>query len=120
MTVRTILIVADVQTDRARLEGIVAKAGYSTIHASGAQALETAIEERPDLALLDLIADDMHGFRICRELSTHFETRDIPVIVVSDKTQTVDRLWAEQQGAKGLIRKPYEKEDVLGQIRRFD
>jgi twitching motility two-component system response regulator PilH len=120
MTVRTILIVADVQMDRARLEGIVAKAGYSTIHASRKQALETAIEERPDLALLDVTEDDMHGFRICRELSTHFETRDIPVIIVSDHTQRVDRLWAEQQGAKGLVKKPYATEDVLGQIRRFD
>ncbi|MFZ0487411.1 MAG: response regulator [Arenicellales bacterium] len=121
MAVKSILVVADAQTDRARLERIVSKAGYTIIRtSSGAEALASVVEEKPDLVLLDVVMDEMDGFRICRELSVNPDTRDIPIIMLSDKKQKVDRLWAEQQGAKELITKPYSSEDVLKQIRRFD
>lgn len=119
MVPSSILIVTDTQTDHARLERIVANAGYTVLRAPGRRALETAIEERPNLVLLDVPEHDMHGFRICRELSAHSETRAIPVIVVIDRTQKVDSLWAEQQGATALVTKPYSRDQVLEQIRRL-
>lgn len=121
MGVKLILVVADAQANRARLERIVSGAGYTVIRtSSGAEALESAVEEKPDLVLLDLVMDEMDGFRICRELSVNPDTRDIPVIVLSDSEHKIDSLWAEQQGASGLVTKPYSAEDVLEQIRRFD
>lgn len=120
MTALKIAVVADAETDRARLERICLDAGYDVVRtASGAQALDAVAEDKPDLVLLDVVMDEMDGFRICRELSTNTETRDIPVIMVSDKEQKVDRLWAAQQGAKGHISKPYTPEEVLEQIRKF-
>lgn len=120
MAALRIAIVADAETDRARLERICADAGYEVIRStSGAQALDAVSEEKPDLVLLDVVMDEMDGFKICRELSTNVDTREVPVIMVSDKEQKVDRLWAAQQGAKGHISKPYTPEKVLEQIRRF-
>ena len=121
MAVSTVVVVADVQTDRVRLERIVSEAGYRVIRtASGADAMAAIADERPDLVLLDVVMDDMGGFRICRELSTSPSTRDIPVIVFSDRDQKVDRLWAEQQGASGHVTKPYSTQQVLEEISRFD
>ena len=74
----------------------------------------------PDLVLMDVVMDEMDGFRICRELSDNPDTGDIPIIMVSGNKQKVDRLWVEQQGASGLITKPYSADDVLEQIRRLD
>lgn len=120
MAVKTIVVVADVPTDRARLERIVSDAGYDVIRtSSGAKALEAVSDEQPDLVLLDVVMDDMDGFGICRDLHTNPGTRDIPVIVVSSGDQKVDSLWAEQQGASGHVVKPYTAEQVLEQLRRF-
>ena len=120
MAALRIVVVADTETDRVRLERICSDAGYDVIETtSGTQALDSVSEEKPDLVLLDVVMDEMGGFRICRELSNSTDTREIPVIMLNDKEQKVDKLWAQQQGAKGLITKPYSPEEVLAQIRRF-
>lgn len=121
MAVKSIVVVADVQTDRARLECIVSKAGFDIVRTtSGAGAVDAVSDEQPDLVLMDTVLDDMDGFRICRDLHTISRTRDIPVIIIADKGLKVDRLWAEQQGASGHIVKPYTAVQVLEKIRRFD
>jgi CheY-like chemotaxis protein len=121
MAVSAVMVVADVETDRARLERIVSNGGYNVIRTcSGAEALAAISDEKPDLVLLDVVTDDMDGFRICRDLQNNPSTRGIPVIMVSSGSQRVDSLWAAQQGASGHIAKPYTAEQVLEQIRRFD
>lgn len=120
MVALRIAVVADAETDRVRLERICSDAGYEVVRTVvGAQALDAVVEDKPDLVLLDVVMDDMDGFRICRELSTNPDTEEVPIIMVNDKDQRVDRLWAAQQGAKGHINKPYTAEQVLEQIRKF-
>lgn len=120
MAGKTILLVADQERDRRYLEWILEEAGFHVRSLDVSRdALKAAQAERPDLILLDLVVDDMDGFKTCRELSLNRDTRHIPVLMVSDQHQQVDRLWAEQQGADGLVAKPCSAEEVLEQVRRL-
>lgn len=116
----TVLIVADTPDDQATLAHIVSEAGYEVSRScSGAEVLDGPIESRPDFVLLDVAKDDMDGFRVCRELSNHPLMQDVPVIMISDTVQNVDRLWAEQQGVNALVPKPYTTEQLVDQLRRL-
>ncbi|MBU0499576.1 MAG: response regulator [Gammaproteobacteria bacterium] len=120
MSVNTVLIVDDSATDRINLELIVNNAGCRTLVAdSGKRALEIAGSSRPDLIFLDIMMDEMDGFQTCRSLHREEHTRDIPVVMVTGKSQKADKVWAMQQGARGYITKPYVKEQILEQIQRF-
>jgi len=118
MAVKTILIIADNPSERRYLEQIVDEAGYLAHGIDyGSDTVPAVAARHPDLLLLDVVGDDMNGFKICRELSRDPRTHHIPVIVVSDGQQQVDSLWAEQQGANGMVSKPFSPEQVLAQIR---
>ena len=120
MSVSTILIVDDSSTERTNLELIISKAGCRTLTAeSGQQALEVAEQDRPDLIFLDVIMDEMDGFQACRSLQKSDATRDIPVVMVSSKSNKADKVWAMEQGARGYVTKPYSEEQILDQIKRF-
>ncbi|MGA8259499.1 MAG: response regulator [Arenicellales bacterium] len=121
MAISKILVVDDAEADRIALEQILLEAGYQVVSASsGAEALEKAAAEAPDIVLLDVVMDEMDGFKTCRELRANPLTAAIPVVMVSGNAQRVDRLWAEQQGAKAYITKPYTAEQIVDQVRAFD
>jgi len=120
MAVSKVLVVDDAEADRVALEQILNDAGYQVVcAASGAEALDRAGSEKPDLVLLDVVMDEMDGFKTCRELSSNPDTSTIPVIMVSGNAQKVDKMWAEQQGAKAYITKPYTPDQILDEVRRF-
>lgn len=120
MAGKTVLVVADRESDRLRLERTIADAGYEVRSIdAGMDPLKVAHTEQPALILLDLATDDMDGFKTCRELSLNPETRAIPVVLVSDPGHKVDSLWAEQQGADGLLARPCSPEEVLKEVRRL-
>ena len=112
-----ILVVDDSAPDREKIRGILSDAGHRVVTANdGGSALEAARQERPDLIFLDIIMPEMDGFATCRELSRDADTREIPVVFVTSKDQKADRLWAQMQGAKGYITKPYESQAILDSV----
>ncbi len=118
--INKILVVDDMLTDRIYLRNILLEAGFEVLTAcSGREALETARLQQPDLVFLDIVMDDMDGYQACRKLTTAEETRHIPVIMVSANTQRVDRVWAQRQGARAYVGKPYTADDITAQIRKF-
>lgn len=118
MTIRTILIVDDAQTDLLHLKGIVDTSGYKVISASsGSEAIKKAKTDRPDLIFMDIIMEGVNGYDACRAIKEDPETTAIPVVFVSIKKQKADHLWAKRQGGLALIGKPYTKEDILQQIK---
>lgn len=121
MAVNKILIVDDSTTDLVNLKNIVAKTGVAIITAtSGKEAIDKALSEKPDLIFMDIVMDDVDGFKACREIVRDPATKDIPVVFVSSKHHKADRLWAEMQGGRGLISKPYSDDDILDQISVFN
>ncbi len=118
MAIRKVLCVDDNATDLKNLEQVVSGAGYTVITAkSGKEAIEKAKSEHPDAVLLDVIMPEMNGFQACRAITTDPSTRNIPVILVSSKGEKTDKVWGEEQGARGYVTKPYTADQLLGQLR---
>lgn len=118
MPIRKILCVDDTATDLKNLELVCTSAGYQVITAtSGKDAVSKAKAERPDAILMDVIMPDMNGFQACRAITSEAATKDISVVLVSSKGERTDRLWGEQQGAKGYITKPYTPDQLLAVLK---
>ena len=114
---RRVLIVDDAQVDRGNLEKIVSEAGHMTLLAeSGAQAIERAKRDKPDLILMDVNMPDMDGFATTRKLKADEATKNIPIVFVSSKGQKADLAWGQMLGAKGYVTKPYNRDQILAQL----
>ena len=120
MAIKKVLCVDDTATDLKNLEQVVGGAGYTVITAkSGKEAVEKAKSEMPDAILLDVIMPEMNGFQACRAITTDPTTKNIPVILVSSKGEKTDKVWGEEQGAKGYVTKPYTPDQLLGELRKL-
>jgi twitching motility two-component system response regulator PilH len=118
MAIRKVLCVDDSSTDLKNMEQICSGAGYQVITATnGKDAVAKAKSERPDAILLDVIMPDMNGFQVCRAITSDDATKDIPVVLVSSKGERTDRLWGEEQGARGYVTKPYTPDQLLDQLK---
>ena len=117
---KKILVVDDSSTDLLKLKGIVSGTGHTVVTAtSGVEAVNKARSEKPDLIFMDVVMDDMDGFRACRDISRDPETKDIPVVFITSKHNRADIIWAEKQGGKALVSKPYTDDQILEQINIF-
>jgi twitching motility two-component system response regulator PilH len=118
MRINKILVVDDSPADLTNIKNIVSEAGCTVISAmSGKEALEKAKSEKPDLIFLDIIMPDMDGYATCRQLHNDNVTKDIPVVFVTSKNQKADRVWAQMQGGKAFISKPYSADQIIDQIK---
>lgn len=113
-----ILIVGHTADDAAKLAAVVSAAGFAPVRAAaGANAVERARIEAPDVILIDIVAPPTDGYETCRDLQADVAIRHIPVIVVSTRNQTADQLWARLQGASNLVAKPCAPDELVGAIR---
>jgi twitching motility two-component system response regulator PilH len=109
-----LLVVEDSATERDHLREILLKAGHVVMTAeSGRQGVALARSEQPDLIVMDIVMADVDGFHATRAIKEDPVTAPIPVVVVSSKNQKADKMWAQLQGAKGYIVKPYAPEQIL-------
>jgi twitching motility two-component system response regulator PilH len=117
MAIQKILICDDSQTDLNQLKQALEGANCILVTASnGEEAVSKAKAEKPDVIFLDIVMPGMDGFSACRSLRDDPQTKHIPVIFVSSKQQKADRVWAQMQGAKDLIGKPYKAQEVLEKL----
>ncbi len=120
MSVSKVLCVDDSPIELANIKRIVSDAGYTVVTASsGSEAIAKARSDKPDLIFMDVVMDGTDGFEACREITNGADTRDIPVVFTTSKSQKADKVWAELQGGKGLVGKPYSDEDILAQVQSF-
>ncbi len=97
--------------ERLEFEGFVVATAVD-----GEEALRKIPEEKPDLILLDIMLPEMNGYQVCRELKSNPETKTIPVVVVTAKSQESDKFWAKETGADDYLTKPFEMEELLQKI----
>jgi len=117
MSIQKILICDDSQTDLMNLKNALADTHCILITASnGDEAVKKAKSEQPDVIFLDIVMPEMDGYAACRTLRDDPATKHIPVIFVSSKSQKADRVWAQMQGAKDLIAKPYEAKEIAEKL----
>ena len=89
----------------------------TTAH-SGESALKKIHKLKPNLIILDLIMPGIDGYEVCRRLKKDRRYRDIPIIMFTAKDQPEDRLLGIEARTDGYITKPYEIEELLGEVRR--
>ena len=104
-----VLIVDDSATEVQQLKAMLEGAGYDTLSAkSGEESVAVAKAELPDVILMDIVMPGLNGFQATRQLRRNDATKDIPVIVVSTKSEETDRIWAMRQGAREYLVKLVE------------
>lgn len=121
MSIKKILIVDDSSTDLLHLKDILQSVTCTVITAtSGMEAVSKAKSETPDLIFMDIVMDEMDGYKACREISNDNATSHIPVVFVTSKKNRADHIWAEKQGGKALVTKPYTADDIFAQVNAFN
>ena len=94
--------------------------GYETLKATnGVECIERARSEKPDAILLDVMMPGMDGPRTFKELQSHEDLRDIPVILLTAKVQAADRARFSGLGVVGLITKPFDPASLHVEVARL-
>ena len=109
-----ILVVDDEDHIRRILKFQLEKHGYRVVVAeNGEIALELMRREAPDLVLLDLMMPKIDGFETCRRIRQNFQTSQIPIIMLTAKSELPDKIKGLQDGANDYLIKPYSNEELL-------
>ena len=113
---KRILIVEDEKNIVDILSFNLSKEGYDTLEAYDGQAgLQLALEQDPDLVLLDLMLPKMDGFDVCRQLRQ--AGRNTPVIMLTAREEETDKVLGLELGADDYITKPFSMRELLARIR---
>ena len=112
---KTILIAEDDADIRALLRLYLESEGFAVREAAdGKTALDIALRESPDAALLDVMMPGMDGFQLTRALR---RTSDIPVLILSAKSQDNDKILGLNLGADDYIAKPFNPMEVVARLK---
>jgi signal transduction histidine kinase len=112
-----ILIVDDTHANLQLLGGMLKERGHKVRPApSGPVALQAALQEPPDLILLDIDMPEMNGYEVCAQLKRQDRTREIPVIFISALNETIDKVMAFGVGGVDYITKPFQFEEVDARV----
>jgi two-component system phosphate regulon response regulator PhoB len=118
MSQPSVLVVEDEAPQREILVYNLEAEGFLVLQAtSGDAALEMAREDLPDLILLDWMLPEVSGIEVCRRLKSASETRAIPVIMISARSEEVDRVRGLETGADDYVVKPYSVVELMARIR---
>ena len=110
-----ILIVDDERNIVDILRFNLVKEGFTTIEAyDGEKALQSALSEKPDLILLDVMLPKMDGFTVCRKIR---ESLSIPIIMITAKEEEVDKVLGLELGADDYITKPFSTRELMARIK---
>lgn len=113
-----VLIADDGADNRVLLARLLQPDGYRiALAADGRQALAAALQEPPDLLLLDVIMPELDGFEVIRLLKERPETAEVPVIFLSALEDSADRLRGLQLGAVDWVAKPFDPAEVRARVR---
>jgi two-component system phosphate regulon response regulator PhoB len=112
-----ILVVEDEEDIRQILAYNLGQAGHEVLTADrGAVALDLVRNERPDLVLLDLMLPDISGLEICRHLKSDPTSREIPVIMLTARSEEIDRVVGFELGADDYVVKPFSVRELALRI----
>ncbi len=114
----TVLVIDDSPSEMAKFREILIKNNFMMLEATnGERGIELAIEEVPDVILMDVVMPEMNGFQATRKISRNKSTAHIPIVIVSTKNQETDRVWGKRQGAKDYLTKPFSEAELLTAIK---
>jgi two-component system phosphate regulon response regulator PhoB len=114
----TVLLVEDEPAQREVLSYNLQAEGFDVQTASnGEEALQLIAEHAPDLILLDWMMPHVSGIEVCRRLKARPETRGIPIIMLSARSEEVDKVRGLETGADDYVIKPYSLVELMARLR---
>ncbi|HBV56471.1 MAG TPA: phosphate regulon transcriptional regulatory protein PhoB [Rhodobacteraceae bacterium] len=113
-----VLLIEDEASQRALLSYNLQAEGFAVVEAGdGEEGLLLVEEEAPDLILLDWMLPGLSGIEVCRRLKTRTETRAVPIIMLSARSEEVDRVRGLETGADDYMVKPYSLAELMARVR---
>ena len=114
--VRTILVIEDDASILRGLEDNLRFEGYNVVSATeGDEGLRLALEETPDLVLLDIMLPGLSGYDICRKLKE--QKPQLPIIMLTARGQEVDKVAGLDLGADDYVTKPFSVPELMARVR---
>ena len=115
---KTILVVDDEQSIMELLVFNLQKEGYNTIEAyDGITAVDKAINDKPDLILLDVMLPKLDGISVCKKIRYALNISNIPIIMISAKDEESDKIVGLEMGADDYITKPFQIREVMARVK---
>ena len=115
MSQNRILVVDDDKNICELLRLYLEKEGFNVILAfDGAEGVSKFTKENPDLILLDIMMPNMDGWQVCREIR---KTSECPIIMLSAKGETIDKVLGLELGADDFVVKPFDSKEVVARIK---
>ena len=113
------ILVADNEADILRFVDVNLRLdGYEVLLAGdGEEALRLATDELPDLVILDVMMPGLDGFEVCRRLRAHARTSHIPVIILTARSMTSDKVVGLTSGADDYMLKPFDPLELVARVR---
>lgn len=112
---KKILIVEDEANIRELLRLYLEREGYTVLEAeNGVEGIKKSKSDKPDMLLLDVMMPVMDGWAVCREIRAE---SDVPIIMLTAKGETADRVSGLEMGADDYIVKPLEMPEVIARVR---
>lgn len=112
---RKILVVDDEKKIVELVRLYLEKDGYEVLSAfDGKQAIEVFSKKQPDLIILDLMLPEINGIEVCKEIRKH---SNIPIIMLTAKTEEIDRLLGLEIGADDYVTKPFSPRELAARVR---
>jgi two-component system alkaline phosphatase synthesis response regulator PhoP len=113
-----VLIVDDESAIRLICRLNLGSSGFATLEAEdGDSALSMARAERPDLILLDVMLPGKDGWQVAEELASAAETREIPILFLSARSDRTDESRGYELGGVGYITKPFDPNEMTERVR---
>lgn len=117
---KKILLADDSQTVLLLHQLLLADRGYEVLTArDGQEAVYKAVEERPDIIFLDVIMPRMDGFEACQALRANESTRDIPIIMVTSRSEPQHVKRGFECGCSDYITRPFNGNELLDKLERL-
>lgn len=114
----SVLLVEDEPAQREVLAYNLEAEGFRVAQAeNGEEALLLVAEEMPDIIVLDWMLPNVSGIEVCRQLKTRPETRGVPIIMLSARSEEVDRVRGLETGADDYVVKPYSVVELMARVR---
>ncbi|MEM6276883.1 MAG: phosphate regulon transcriptional regulator PhoB [Pseudomonadota bacterium] len=118
MTQPSVLLVEDEPAQRAVLSYNLESEGFRVIEAeNGEEALLLVDEDRPDVVVLDWMLPSVSGIEVCRQLKTRKDTRLLPIIMLSARSEEVDKIRGLETGADDYVTKPYSVLELMARVK---
>ena len=112
-----VLVIDDNEVIRRLAKTLLTKRDYVVeLAPNGPEGIEAAKTLRPQVILLDVMMPNMDGYEVCRRIKADDTIKDIPIIMVTSKTETLDKIKGLEIGAADYIIKPFDQGELLARI----